>query len=751
MLSSIASGIMSIIFWLFRVVILGIILGINLIISTALSIGTSDFKFIDIKDIIFNRLRLIGIDFFSETGSLAGMSVPIANIYMLVLGLSIAIQIIVLLYVAIQGIIRILQISPYVDKAKQKADMILLLENWVKGIMIIVGISIFIVAVIQINNAIVDVLFKTFVDASTPDVFDQIHEKIFDLDIMMATSAFLLFIMLMINTYALLFQYVKRMIKVAFLIIIAPLIATTYAIDKVKDGKSQVLDAWTKEFVSTVTVQIVHALLYIIIIGITLSNQKTFSFAAMFLSVLSINFIFTAEKLVQSIFGVQSTIMSEKGTLIGTYSKIKFLSTAGAKLLKNDKVKNINLKLKSTKLDKLKNDVGKKINENKIYKGAANITGKIGETKDKIIEKKDHLVDNVNKKIYRARAGVIKSAYKFVGLNAPVKRLKEQIDRHEQNVDKKRKYKKYKKAKSKKIKKPKKLIGKVAVGTLAAAGNVALKMSTEDIYNSNLTKTAITGYMAGSATADVRLQLYGERLQDKNERILSKEEDETTASYKKVENRYVEKAYVNMENKRRILEDSNNEVTDFDDKLIHEFNLSTHDGRKNYEEYANTLDLYAEGKDKAKAARMEEIIKERAVAQEKEFIEFLQKKQKKTKEEVMLILSDLQGLVKNNVKINFEKVQNKKKINSFDTDEEIANKEKFNNRQDTNIEMRKYISALLDENQITMAKQFNNITSNISSSYKSIHKNIMDIDKLKPNIKNKVDKEKDIELDMFLE
>ena len=56
----------------------------------------------------------------------------------------------------------------------------------------------------------------------------------------------IVYCMMVFQTISFLIMYIKRMLTIGFLIIIAPLITITYAIDKMGDGKSQVLDAWLK-------------------------------------------------------------------------------------------------------------------------------------------------------------------------------------------------------------------------------------------------------------------------------------------------------------------------------------------------------------------------------------------------------------------------------------------------------------------------------------------------------------------------
>ena len=61
--------------------------------------------------------------------------------------------------------------------------------------------------------------------------------------------------------------YLFRVIKVAFYIIISPLICLLYPIDKVGDGKPQSFNNWMREFSITVFMQPIHLIIYIIFIS----------------------------------------------------------------------------------------------------------------------------------------------------------------------------------------------------------------------------------------------------------------------------------------------------------------------------------------------------------------------------------------------------------------------------------------------------------------------------------------------------
>ena len=62
-------------------------------------------------------------------------------------------------------------------------------------------------------------------------------------------------------------MYMRRLIEIGFLIMISPLVTVTYSIDKLGDGKAQAFKAWFTELTMKATIQIVHAILYLIFIG----------------------------------------------------------------------------------------------------------------------------------------------------------------------------------------------------------------------------------------------------------------------------------------------------------------------------------------------------------------------------------------------------------------------------------------------------------------------------------------------------
>ena len=80
----------------------------------------------------------------------------------------------------------------------------------------------------------------------------------------------LMYIIITIETMIFVIKYIKRVIYLAFLTMIAPLIALMYPMDKVGDGKAQTFNMWFKEYLFNSLLQPLHLLIYtIFIVGAT--------------------------------------------------------------------------------------------------------------------------------------------------------------------------------------------------------------------------------------------------------------------------------------------------------------------------------------------------------------------------------------------------------------------------------------------------------------------------------------------------
>lgn len=111
----------------------------------------------------------------------------------------------------------------------------------------------------------------------------------------------LIYCILVIYTFIFSFTYIKRTVYMAFLTLIAPLVALTYPIDKMNDGQAQAFNRWIKEYIFNLLIQPLHLILYMVLIG------SAYEFAAknIIYVVVALGFLTPAEKLLRSFFGFE--------------------------------------------------------------------------------------------------------------------------------------------------------------------------------------------------------------------------------------------------------------------------------------------------------------------------------------------------------------------------------------------------------------------------------------------------------------
>lgn len=109
----------------------------------------------------------------------------------------------------------------------------------------------------------------------------------------------ILYVLLVVETCMFLYIYLKRVFKLAFYTMIAPLIAFMYPIDKLGDGKAQAFNTWFKEYLFNVLIQPLHLLLYTVFIYAASELIRT----NMIYAIGAFAYMIAAEKFFKKIFG----------------------------------------------------------------------------------------------------------------------------------------------------------------------------------------------------------------------------------------------------------------------------------------------------------------------------------------------------------------------------------------------------------------------------------------------------------------
>ena len=283
----------------FGAIIMGAVVGllagaINLLafqfdlIMGQLTFSTEEGKlnyFFSIERAVFNRIPLFNINFF-EMGDTYKVGVEgenqveiessaevnaikdrVAKMFRIIQIIATGLSLVVLLYIGIRMALSTLSD----DKAKYKKMLI----GWVESVVILFLLEYIMVAVIMfgemLTNLFYDLEIQLLSTAASDESFEliireRIWTALFDssgLDYAMNTVMYICLLFLQLKYF---WTYLKRVLMVGFLIMIAPLITVTYGIDKAGDGKAQAFSIWMKEFVVNVLIQPLHALIYLIFV-----------------------------------------------------------------------------------------------------------------------------------------------------------------------------------------------------------------------------------------------------------------------------------------------------------------------------------------------------------------------------------------------------------------------------------------------------------------------------------------------------
>ena len=143
-----------------------------------------------------------------------------------------------------------------------------------------------------------------------------------------ATAYTIIYVVLVIYTIMFTFTYLKRFLWMAFLTMIAPLVALTYPIDKAGDGKAQAFNMWFKEYIMNAILQPVHLLLY----SVMVSSAMDLAVNNPIYALVTIGFLIPAEKFIKKMFGLdKGQTAGGLGSFAGGAMTMKALESLGKK------------------------------------------------------------------------------------------------------------------------------------------------------------------------------------------------------------------------------------------------------------------------------------------------------------------------------------------------------------------------------------------------------------------------------------
>ncbi len=221
-----------------------------------------------------NKVEAFNVNFFKKTKNPSDKNIAanlreiIATWYVTLRNIALVLMLLVLVFIGI----KITVSSVAGDKAKYKQ----LLVDWLVGICLLIFMHYIMAFSVNLVESIVDMFsISTTADellnvsrtaASAPINTDpEDGEK--------ANTAVdnfywaVIYTVLVFYMLAFSWQYLKRVVKLAFLTLFAPIMALSYPLDKISDGSAQGFDRWLKDYIFTLLIQPLHLLLYLILIS----------------------------------------------------------------------------------------------------------------------------------------------------------------------------------------------------------------------------------------------------------------------------------------------------------------------------------------------------------------------------------------------------------------------------------------------------------------------------------------------------
>ena len=297
----IGDGILGILLLGARIIILVIGGAIALILSLFSGEGAHTLS---VQDIIFNKVKITDINFFDIDGAdgvIKTIRENVAAWYVGVRNLASVVLVIILIYVGIRMAISTI--------AEEKAKYKKMLIDWFTSMCLLFVLHFIIILTIQLNNALVGAIGDA---TSTGDIGKQFAKQaIFTPYLTKGMGNAICYLLLEAITFGFLIAYIKRMITIAFLIIIAPLVTITYSIDRMGDGSSQALNTWFKEFAYNILIQPFHCIAFLALCSTAVNLGEKANVADATLAICLLAFLAkSAEDIVKRIFGFQAQSMA---------------------------------------------------------------------------------------------------------------------------------------------------------------------------------------------------------------------------------------------------------------------------------------------------------------------------------------------------------------------------------------------------------------------------------------------------------
>lgn len=202
---------------------------------------------------------------------------------------------------------------------EQKAIAKMALKDWVISAVLVFFMHMLIIFIINLNNSFVAVLENVSGSAEIGELMETMLEACFSSSFIIRCAALIVYVLMIWQTVKYLLIYIERFLKAFFLMVISPIIPVWYSTEKAIGNRSVALDGWLKAFIYLVFIQLIHCVIYIVIVAVAMTSlgsnttdhiQLTDIGAALF-AVLALFTVPYGESWLKKILGFENSMFSQ--------------------------------------------------------------------------------------------------------------------------------------------------------------------------------------------------------------------------------------------------------------------------------------------------------------------------------------------------------------------------------------------------------------------------------------------------------
>ncbi len=324
--------------------ILGVEIDLASFFSEALEgMDTYSQQIVNVETIIFNRVPILNANIFTaeknddrnseeitektiKKGNKIVKSIKesVAKWYYVMRLIVIAFMLILLIFIGIKMAISTI--------ASEKSVYKQMLIDWVAGMIIVFSIHYIMIAILTINDTIVDAispLAQEPVEIQEVDkygdkeklknssqiettLYESARTRAYSMKLTDGFTGMIFYAVLVYFAWRFALIYLRRIINIIILTLMAPAVAASYAFNKVLTGKPKVFSTWFSEYIMNVIIQIFHVLVYVSFVSTALVLSLE-SLPGAILAFVLLNFMIKADKLLRKLF----KFSGGKGSLAG--------------------------------------------------------------------------------------------------------------------------------------------------------------------------------------------------------------------------------------------------------------------------------------------------------------------------------------------------------------------------------------------------------------------------------------------------